>query len=124
MTPEAAFFAIIVIALIIDGILFVFFGEKTVRKLRRNPATKDALGIEFVSGWDILNVALALTTPRRILHKIKESPLKAFRSDADLLYLYTTRFDRILARLLYSSLIITVLALFTLMFLDKLGVFK
>jgi hypothetical protein len=77
-----------------------------------------------VSGWDILNVALALTTPRRILNKIKDSPLKAFRADTDLLYQYTTRFDRILGRILYSSTLITVLALLALMLLDKLGVIK
>jgi hypothetical protein len=124
MKPDIIFGVFITIAIIIDGILFVFFGEKTVRKLRKNPVTKSALGIEIVSGWDILNVALALTTPRRILNKIKDSPLKAFRADTDLLYQYTTRFDRILGRILYSSTLITVLALLALMLLDKLGVIK
>ena len=38
-------------------LLYLLFGQITVRKLRKNPETKQSLGIEFVSGWDILNVA-------------------------------------------------------------------
>jgi len=41
----------------IAGFLFVLFGQITVRKLRKNPATKNELGVEFLSGWDIINVA-------------------------------------------------------------------
>jgi len=40
-------------------ILFIIFGQVTVRKLRKNPETKHELGIEFASGWDIFNVASA-----------------------------------------------------------------
>jgi hypothetical protein len=124
MAPDAAFFAIILIAIIFDCILFVFFGEKTVRKLRKNPATKNALGIEFISEWDIVNVMSALALPRKLTRKIKNSPLKIFRADTDLLDQYTTRFDRIVARILFASEIITVLAMFILFFMDDLGFFK
>ena len=44
-------------------ILFVVFGQVTVRRLRKNPLTKEGLGIEFASGWDILNVAARFLHP-------------------------------------------------------------
>jgi hypothetical protein len=43
--------------MIFDFILFVFFGQKTVCILRKNPATRDFLGIEPIGGWDIFHVA-------------------------------------------------------------------
>ena len=44
-------------------ILYVIFGQVTVQKLRKNPETRDKLGFEFVSGWDIIKVAQALSLP-------------------------------------------------------------
>lgn len=48
------------------------FGQMTVRKLRKNPKTKDILGLEVISGWDIINVAQAFSLPRRWLLKIEK----------------------------------------------------
>lgn len=48
---------ILIVVSMVVGILYVAFGQITVRKLRKTPATKDKLGVEFASGWDILNVA-------------------------------------------------------------------
>ena len=79
--------------------MFVIFGQVTVRKLRKNPETKDVLGIEFVSGWDILNVAMALGLPGKFCRQTKLSPFGMLHADPDVLYEHTTRFDRILARL-------------------------
>ena len=56
-------------------IFFVIFGQVTVRKLRKNAKTKDELGIEFASGWDILNVAGALARPVWLSRKLKNTPL-------------------------------------------------
>lgn len=69
------------IGLIVDFVLFVFFGQKTVRKLRKNPATKDFLGIEPISGWDIFHVANALALPRWLTRKVRQSRLAAFFAD-------------------------------------------
>lgn len=52
-------------------ILYVLFGQLTVRKLRKNPNTKDLLGVEYVSGWDIINVAQAFAFPRSWTKKWK-----------------------------------------------------
>ena len=41
--------------ILISMVLYVIFGQVTVRKLRKNPETKHELGVEFASGWDIFN---------------------------------------------------------------------
>ncbi len=84
---------------LIAWILFVIFGQVTVRKLRKNPETKQALGIEFASGWDILNVAEALTLPKAFAQKSRNHPMGALNADPDVLYKHTTVFDRVLARM-------------------------
>ena len=78
-------------------ILFAIFGWVTVRKLRKNPETKHELGFEFAYGWDILNVAWALTLPRSLVRKIWQRS-KGFEANPDVLYEHTTVFDRVLAR--------------------------
>jgi hypothetical protein len=55
MRPETIFLGITLMGIMGSGILFVYFGQKTMRKLRKNPKTKH-LGIEFVSGYDTVNV--------------------------------------------------------------------
>ncbi|OMH33841.1 hypothetical protein BGP75_12720 [Motiliproteus sp. MSK22-1] len=86
---------------VIVGILFVAFGQITVRRLRRNPATKGRLGMEFTSGWDILNTAQALALPKALTDRFKESPLSAMFANADLLREHTSVFDRVLAAIFF-----------------------
>jgi branched-subunit amino acid permease len=122
MRPETIFLGITLMGLIGSGILFVFFGQKTMRKLRKNPKTKHSLGIEFVSGYDTVNVMAALTFPK-LTNKLKNSPFSAFDADAELVKRYTTRFDRIVAIITVTLLSSSVMGIFVLMFLDKIGVF-
>ena len=103
--------------------LFVIFGQVTVRKLRKNPETKDELGIEFASGWDVLNVAGALAMPRWLNRKLRNTPLSYLYANADLLYKSTNTFDRILAALFYWMFVSSVLVLMTLAILDGFGFF-
>ena len=79
------------------------FGQITVRKLRKNPKTKDALGMEFVSGWDILNVAGALSKPKCLTKKRKQPLLSFLAADVETLYKQTTQFDRIFFWSFYAS---------------------
>jgi len=101
-------------------ILFVIFGQVTVRKLRKNPETKHELGIEFASGWDITNVAQALSIPKFLEKKLKN---KAFHANSDLLYEHTTVFDRVLARMFFWSWVFSGSGLIVLMLLNWFGVF-
>jgi len=104
----------------ISCILFVIFGQVTVRKLRKNPETKYELGIEFLSGWDIFNVAQALSLPKSVMQKIRSNPQggSVIFANYELLYEHTTVFDRLLARLFCWSWMLSSFALILLMILD------
>jgi hypothetical protein len=103
--------------------LYVLFGQITVRKLRKNPETKDQLGFELASGWDILNVAAALSRPKWITNKYKKSRLSSFAASSDTLYQNTTLFDRILARVFWFSYVISGSCLILILVLNWCGVF-
>jgi len=106
------------------AILFLTFSWITVRKLKKkNPETKDALGFEYVSGWDILNTAQALSIPRLITKKLKGTVLSFLHTDSDLLYLHTNTFDRFLARIFYVTYATAGLSMITLITLKTIGIF-
>ncbi len=119
--------AISFVVLLAGSVLFVIFGQVTMRKLRKNPETKHALGIEFVSGWDILNVAQALSLPKAILQRTRRNAesmgMSGFEADYEILYKHTTVFDRVLARVFYTLITLPVFAMFILIILDWFGVF-
>ncbi|MBN7820832.1 hypothetical protein J0A65_13215 [Bowmanella sp. Y57] len=107
----------------ITCILFVLFGQLTVRKLRKKPEVKDKLGIEFASGWDILNVASALCRPKWMDNRYKKSRLSGLAANAEVLYQHTTLFDRILARIFWYSYVMSGSGLILMLILNLLGVF-
>lgn len=86
---------------VFTGLLYVLFGQITVRKLRKRPEARNALGVELVSGWDILNVAGALSRPRWLNERFKKSSMSAMAADAEVLNNATNTFDRILGRLFF-----------------------
>lgn len=92
-----------IVSLIIYGIVLIAFGQITVRKLRRNPQTRGRLGLEFMSGWDIMNVSAALNRPEWLSRRIDNGPWAAMHANSALMRRHTTRLDRVLARAhLYS----------------------
>ena len=101
MDLELIIFIIIMCWAIFYWIVYIIFGQVLVRKLRKNPVTKKSLGLEFVSGWDILNVAFSLSYPVWMREVAKKSPLSFLEADYDAIYPYTTRFDRVLAKIIY-----------------------
>ncbi len=112
----------------ISAILYIIFGQVTVRKLRKNPETRDELGIEFTSGWDILNVAGALALPKIITRKVKRNSIsmgmgQGFEADSDVLHKHTTVFDRVLAHLFYWSWMSSAFGLLIFGVLHWLGLF-
>ena len=112
-----------VLALMVSLILFVLFGQITVRKLRKNPETKDSLGISLASGWDIINVANAFCEPKWYRERVKKSPMAAFSADYNLLYKHTNLFDRILARVFMFLWVSSGFCLILFALLDSFGVF-
>lgn len=105
-------------------VLYVVFGQMTVRKLRKNPETKHVLGVEFASGWDIINVAQALAFPASWNRKLESSPLSFMHAKASKLHPYTNRFDRFLGGLLYWLLTLSTLAFVLLAALNAAGMFE
>jgi hypothetical protein len=120
---ESILFGYCMLGCFIACILYVMFGQITCRKLRKNPATKDKLGVEFASGWDILNVAGALSIPRWIHNKYEKSPLAFLNANYQALYENTTLFDRILARVFSVMFYTTGISGMILVSLAALGAF-
>jgi len=123
VSTELLLFTCVLGVFFIALIIFVIFGQVSVRKLRKNPKTKDELGIEFVSGWDILNVAGALAMPRWLNRKLRNTPLSNLYADADILDKHTNTFDRILATLFYWMFVSAILAIVSLTILSNFDVF-
>lgn len=98
MTLFSKLLAFSAVLMLLAAILSVAFGQITVRKLRKNPTTKDVLGFEFVSGWDILNVAGSLSTPKWLREKFAASPLSHLTANYQALYENTSKFDRIFGK--------------------------
>ena len=114
--------AIAAALMMLAAILFVLFGQITVRRLRKSKATKDLLGFEFLSGMDIVNTAQALTLPRAWMNKLEQGSLSALFSHSELLYQNTSRVDRVLARVFYCLLMFSGLGGCILLLLNTLGV--
>ena len=107
MTSGFILLTIITVGSIIGGLLFVIFSNTTVRKLRKNPATKDHLGVQFISSWDALNVAQTLSLPRLLARKLDKSPLSTLEANSEVLYRHTNLIDRIFARVFYFFFVVT-----------------
>lgn len=108
MTLFSKLLAFSAFLMLIAAILYVLLGQITVRKLRKNPEVQNELGIELESGWDILNVAGALSTPRWLREKFLSSPLSRLSANYQLLYDNTTKFDRVLARVFWFFYVVSV----------------
>lgn len=118
---EFTLFGLGALLVIFAGIFFVVFGQVTVRKLRKNPAVKDELGVELASGWDIVNVAHALSMPLWLSDKLQKGPLSFLEANARAIKKHVNKFDVFLARsfcfLLYASQVI----ILPLVILDAMG---
>ncbi len=123
MNIESILFGCSMGGMLIGLILYVVFGQVTVRKLRKNPDTKEALGVEFANGWDIYNVAQALSLPKSLTRMLEGSPLSAMYARSKSLGENTTAFDRVLAFLFYWLFTVSGLILIMLAALNGLGVF-
>jgi len=124
MTDRAIIVAILILFAIITGIFFILFGQITVKKLRKNPRTKNALGLEYMNGWDILNTAQALAMPRSWSKKLEKSPLSSIHANSTLLIENTTKLDQVLAVIFYWLWVFTGFSTILLVLLNALGFFQ
>ncbi len=121
MSTFSTLLAFICIFMFVACVLYVVFGQVTVRKLRKNPNTKGALGLEYVSGWDIINVAQALAIPRSWSRRLNRSQLPSIYANSELLFEHTSKFDRLLGTVFYWLLMISGLAGALLVLLSSFG---
>jgi len=124
MSDREVWVAILIVASVASGIFYVAFGQITVRKLRNNPETKDVLGLEYVSGWDIINVAQAFSLPRAWTRKIENSKFSFMYANTTVLFDNTTKLDRILGCIFYWLLTLSGLFGAFLVLLNYLGFFS
>jgi|SRR5690554_1056106 len=116
--------AFVFIFMLIACVLYVVFGQVTVRKLRKNSKTRDELGLQLVSGWDIINVAQALSFPESWSKKLEKSSISFFYANTKVLRENTNRLDRILGALFYWTMMSSGLSGALLVFLNSIGVFS
>ena len=121
MISEFDFFLIAFVDSLLACILFVIFGQVTVRRLRKKPETRDHLGLELASGWDILNVAQALAIPRSWSQRVQRSPLTSLNAKSEVILQHTTKFDKILGFIFFWSFASSGTLLILLVILSKLG---
>ena len=121
MSGPQIFLGIIIMATVLVGLLFVLFGQITVRKLRKRNHNKNNLGIELASGWDILNAAGALSTPSWLRKKLESSRLSGFSANYKFLYENTNNFDRLLARVFWYFYLVTGVAIISYTLAGALG---
>ena len=114
VNTEDIVFSCGMVGLFLSMVLYVLFGQITVRKIRKKVAIKNDLGVEFVSGWDIINVAQALALPRFITRKLQKSPIAFFYANTEKLVKHTSQFDRILASLFYWLFTVSIIVLLSL----------
>lgn len=124
MSTFSKLLAFVSIFMLIACVLYVVFGQITVRKLRKNPKTKNDLGLEFASGWDIINVAQALAFPEKWSKKLESSSISFLYANAKLLRENTTRLDKFLGTVFYWTMISSGLSGALLVLLNTMGVFS
>ena len=82
----------------------------------------NALGFEFISGWNILNAAQALSLPKFLTQKTKTSPGSFLFANAELLRQHTNKLDRFLARLFYWSCALGTISFIAIGLLNELNI--
>ena len=120
---ETYLFLILLLLTIVTGVLFVAFGQITVRKLRKNPKTQEKLGFEVISGYDIVSAAQALALPMSIMNKLQNSAISGMFSNADILVKHTNRFDKILGTTFYCFLMVNLVFGIAVIVMNWLAVF-
>ena len=105
----ALFGGVAVLGLILSWILFAVFGAVTVRRLRKDPEVREKMGYELLPCWGIVNVALALSWPRRIMHWFDTRAVLGLHAHSETMYRHTSGVDRFLGRSFYWTMVFTIL---------------
>lgn len=100
-------------------ISFLLLRLITVRRLLRDPRTRNRLGLDLYPGWQTLNVASTLSWTRAKGRYFDSRPLAVFRAHSETVYAHTNLLDRCLARACYTSQMLICALLVGLLLYDR-----
>lgn len=83
--------------------LFFAFALLTVRRLRKDPRTRDLLGLEFFPGGAVLNVSRALAVSRKFARRCDHGGWSDLHANSEAIYAATARWERVLGRAQFWS---------------------
>ncbi len=109
----------IFLSLMFTPILFFIINIKTVRRLRKNPITKDAMGFYLFWGWYALNLSVALFASKKWMTKRRSYSDGYLFANPDLMRQYTTPFEKVICKLFVILGLFSVLGLLISSFLDS-----
>ncbi len=105
----------------ITFILFFVINIKTVRRLKKNPVTKGELGFHFFWGWYAITVSQALTFSKEWTTKRKKRSHGYMFANYNLMYQYTTPFEKILSKIFILLGLLSATSIFTFGVLHLIG---
>jgi len=103
------------------AILYIIFGQFTVRKLRKNSRTIPALGGAFISGWNIISVAQVLSLRQVIIRRLWNSPLSFLELNTVLLNEHNSVIDWLFAGRCFWLMMFTVRSFVLWTLVDAVG---
>ncbi len=110
-----------IISLTSAWILFFIINLKIVRRLRKNPITKDELGFHLFWGWYALNISEALFFSKKWMTKRRSRPHGYMFANFNLVHQYTTPFEKVICKLFVILGLLSIVSLLIIGFLDQIG---
>ncbi len=111
---------VVMFSVLMGWVLFFIINIKTVRRLRKNPITKDELGFHLFWGWYALNLSVALFASKKWMIKRRSHSDGYLFANPDLMRQYTTLFEKIICKTLILLGIFILVFVFINMLLDGL----
>jgi hypothetical protein len=90
------------LGMMVTSILCIAFGETTIKKLKKNDQLKSELDHKLIGYPNIIGVAQALSLPRWATYQFVK--FFSMSPDPNVLYMHTTKLDRVLGRVFYWTL--------------------
>ena len=118
MALNELIFILFYICIFFSIILFLLFSAIIVRPLRKNPKTRDHLGITPLEVMKVLRVASALSLPKKLQLKMENGYLGAMCANSEILKKHTSTFGKLFANILFFFANLTVVLLLACAFID------
>ncbi len=112
--------SMIFFSMIMACMLFFFINLTTVRRLRKNPITKDELGFHLFWGWYALNISEALFVSKKRMTKRRSHSDGYLFANPDLVRQYTMPFEKVICKLLIILGLFSILGVLIFGLLDKI----